>query len=58
MKKYRSRPSDVEGALLLLPSCPIMTRSRQTNEAIVNAIGVMIHATRPAFPILAAVVVV
>ena len=54
LKKYRSCPRDVEGALLLLPNWPTMTISRQTSDAIVNAIGVIIHAMRPAFPMFAA----
>jgi hypothetical protein len=53
LKKYRSVPSDVEGALLLLPSCPTMTHRKQMSEAIVSAIGVMMHAMRPAFPMFA-----
>jgi hypothetical protein len=33
-----------------------MTMSRHISEAIVNAIGVMIHAMRPALPMFAEVV--
>jgi hypothetical protein len=43
----------VLGALLLVPTWPIMTRIRQIAEAIVNAIGVMMHAMRPILPMLA-----
>lgn len=56
MKKYRSVPSDVEGALLLLPSCPAMTHRKQMSDASVNAIGVIMHAMRPAFPMFAVLV--
>jgi hypothetical protein len=33
-----------------------MTMSRQISDATVNAIGVIIHAMRPAFPIFAVLV--
>jgi hypothetical protein len=56
LKKYRSRPSAVTGALLPFHGiCPITTIMKVINDARVRSIGVRIHAKRPTLPIFAAV---
>jgi hypothetical protein len=53
LKKYKSRPRAEPGALLLFPTWPMITRIKQMAEAMVRAMGVMMHAKRPILPILA-----
>jgi hypothetical protein len=55
LRKYRSLPRDVGGALLLLLSCPTMTMIRDMNEAAANATAGTRHILRLVFPIPATV---
>jgi hypothetical protein len=50
LRKYKLRPTSVAGAFVLLLSCPTITSNRHISEAIVNAMGVIIHAARAALP--------
>jgi hypothetical protein len=56
LKKYRSRPRLVLGALLsLVDSWPIMTMAMQIIDASVKSMGVRMHANRPTLPMFAVV---
>jgi hypothetical protein len=59
LKKYRSRPKAVAGALLPDHGVwPSMTMMKHIKDARVRHIGVRIHAKRPTLPIFAVAVVV
>jgi hypothetical protein len=59
LKKYRSRPKAVVGALLPDQGVwPSMTMTKHIKDARVRHIGVRIHAKRPTLPMFAVVVVV
>jgi hypothetical protein len=54
LKKYRSRPSCVAGALLPFHGVwPSRTITKHINDARVSSIGVSIHANLPTLPIFA-----
>jgi hypothetical protein len=54
LKKYKSRPSCVLGALLsFMLIWPVMTMTMHIRDASVRSIGVRIHAKRPTLPMIA-----
>ena len=56
LKKYKSRPRAVAGALLPFHGVwPSMTITKHINDARVRHMGVRIHAKRPTLPMVAAV---